>query len=179
MALLRFATARDVFEAFPTAHEDINSAPSDQPPVAYLRDLAKGQTPDDALAFCAYLLPRREAVWWASQCVRALLGEPTAADETALNAAEEWVREPGEENRRRVLATALSANRRIASTWVALAAGWSGGPMVVSDYGGPAAPPQLTAQSAFTAIEIALGGRKDRAEEISRCVERGARIIEG
>ena len=39
MALLRFATARDVFEAFPTAHEDINTAPSDQPPIAYLREL--------------------------------------------------------------------------------------------------------------------------------------------
>src|SRR5215472_14360491 len=100
MALLRFAAARDVFEAFPSAHKDITTAPSDQPPIAYLRELAKGQTPDDALAFCAYLLPRREAVWWASQCVRALLGEPTAADEAALQAAEAWVREPAEANRR-------------------------------------------------------------------------------
>jgi hypothetical protein len=178
MALLRFATARDVFEAFPSAHGHIGTAPNDQPPIAYLRELAKGQTPDDALAFCAYLLPRREAVWWASQCVRALLDQPTAADETALNAAEEWVREPGEANRRHVLATGFAANRRVASTWVALAAGWSGGPMLPSDYGGPPAPPQLTAQSAFTAIEIALGGIKDRAGEISRCVERGVRIIE-
>jgi len=179
MALLRFAAAREVFEAFPTAHVDINTAPSDQPPIAYLRDLAKGQTPDDALAFCAYLLPRREAVWWASQCVRTLLGEPTAADESALRAAEEWVREPEEANRRRVLEIGFAANRRAASTWVALAAGWSGGAMIVSDYGGPAAPPQLTAQAAFTAIEIALGGQKDRAGLISQCVERGVRIIEG
>jgi hypothetical protein len=179
MALLRFTTARDVFEAFPSAHQDINTAPRDQPPTAYLRELAKGQTPDDALAFCAYLLPRREAVWWASQCVRALLSEPTAADEAALDAAEQWVREPAEANRRRVLAAGLGANRRCASTWVALAAGWSGGPMVVSNYGGPPAPPQLTAQSAFTAIEIALGRSKDRAGEISRCVERGLRILEG
>jgi len=179
MALLRFATARDVFDAFPAAQENIKTAPSDLPPIAYLRELAKGGTPDEALAFCAYVLPRREAVWWASQCVRALLGEPTEADETALSAAEEWVREPGEANRRRVLAAGLAANRRIASTWVALAAGWSGGPMLAGDFGGPAAPPQLTAQSAFTAIEIALGGRKDRAQEISRCVERGVKIIEG
>src|SRR5215475_5678005 len=161
MALLRFAAVRYVFEAFPTAHVDINTAPSDQPPIAYLRDLAKGATPDDALAFCAYLLPRREAVWWASQCVRALLSGPTAGDEAALGAAEAWVREPAEANRRRVLAAGLAADRRAASTWVALAAGWSGGPMVVSDQGGPPAPPQLTAQSAFTAIEIALGATRD------------------
>jgi hypothetical protein len=179
MALLRFANARDVFEAFPSAHKNITTAPRDQPPIDYLRELTKGETPDDALAFCAYLLPRREAVWWASQCVRALLSEPTPADQAALHAAEEWVREPAEANRRRVLAAGLAANRRCASTWVALAAGWSGGPMVVSDYGGPPAPPQLAAQSAFTAIEIALGRTKDRAGAISRCVERGPRILEG
>jgi hypothetical protein len=179
MALLRFATAQDVFEAFPSAHKDIKTAPSDQPAIAYLRELAKGQTPDDALAFCAYLLPRREAVWWASQCVRSLLSGPTTADETALHAAEEWVREPAEANRCRVLVNGLAADRRSASTWVALAAGWSGGPMVVSDYGGPPAPPQLTAQSAFAAIRIALGGTKDRAAEILRCVERAVRIMEG
>lgn len=179
MALLRFAVAREVFEAFPSARVDIRTAPSDQSPIAYLRDLAKGQTPDDAIAFCAYLLPRREAVWWASQCVRALLAEPTATDETALSAAEDWVREPEEANRRRVLEIGLAANQRAATTWVALAAGWSGGPMITSEYTPPAAPPQLTAQAAFTAIEIALGGMKDRAALISRCVERGARIAEG
>ena len=179
MALLRFAAAREVFEAFPSAHVDIKTAPTDQSPVAYLRDLAKGQTPDDAIAFCAYLLPRREAVWWASQCVRALIGEPTETDETALNAAEEWVREPEDAKRRRALEIGLAANQRAASTWVALAAGWSGGPMIISDYTAPSAPPQLTAQAAFTAIEIALGGRTDRAGEIARCVERGVRITEG
>jgi len=179
MALLRFAAAREVFEAFPSAHVDIKTAPTDQSPIAYLRDLAKGPTPDEAIAFCAYLLPRREAVWWASQCVRELLGEPTATDETALNAAEDWVRGPEEANRRRVLEIGFAADRSAASTWVALAAAGSGGPMIISEYTAPPAPPQLTAQAAFTAIEIALGGRKDRAKLISECVERGVRITEG
>jgi hypothetical protein len=26
------------------------------------------------VAFCAYLLPRREAVWWACGCTRSFLG---------------------------------------------------------------------------------------------------------
>jgi hypothetical protein len=34
--------------------------------------------------------------------------------------------------------------------------------MIVSDYGGPPAPPQLTAQAASAAIRIALGGKPDR-----------------
>jgi hypothetical protein len=179
MGALRFSAARDVFEAFPTARIDIKAQPSDQSPVAYLRGLASGPTPDDAIAFCAYLLPRREAVWWAGQCVRALIGEPTENDETALTAAEEWVREPEEHQRRHVLEIGLAADQGAASTWVALAAGWSGGPMIVGDHGGPPAPPQLTAQSAATAIKLALGRRQDRGAEIARCVERGVRIAEG
>jgi hypothetical protein len=179
MSVLRFSAARDVFEAFPTAHEDIATEPNDQLPLVFLRELVKGPTPDDALPFCAYLLPRREAVWWASQSVRALIDKPTKYDEAALKAAEDWVREPEEPNRRRALQIGTIANQRAASTWVALAAGWSGGPMIVSeDRGGPPAPPQLTARAAFTAIRIALGGKQDRVSCIAQCVERGVRIAE-
>ena len=179
MAQLRFSAARGVFEAFPTAAVDIAAKPTDQPPIAYLRELAKGPTPDDAIAFCAYLLTRREAVLWASQCVRALLGKPAEPDEAALAAAEAWVREPEEPKRRQALEFGLAADQGAASTWVALAAGWSGGPMIISEYGGPPAPPQLTAQAALTAIRLALVGTADRVGEIARCVERGVRIAEG
>lgn len=179
MSVLRFSAARDVFEAFPTAHEDISAEPNDQLPLVFLRDLAKGPAPDDALPFCAYLLPRREAVWWASQSVRALVDKPTKYDEAALKAAEVWVREPEEPNRRRALQIGTTANQRAASTWVALAAGWSGGPMIVSEHGGgPPAPPQLTARAAFTAIRLALCGKPDRVSCIAQCVERGVRIAE-
>jgi hypothetical protein len=178
MSRLRFAVAREVFEAFPTAHEDIAAKPGDQLPLVFLRELVNGPTPDDAVAFCAYLLPRREAVWWASQSVRALLGGPTVSDEAALKAAEDWVYEPEEEKRRQALQIGSAANQRIASTWVALAAAWSGGSMIAGDFGGPQAPPQLTAQAAFTAIRIALGGKTDRIGQISQCVERGVQIAE-
>jgi hypothetical protein len=179
MAPLRFAAAREVFEAFPAAYEDIAAKPSDQLPLVFLRALVDGPTPDDAIAFCAYLLPRREAVWWASQSVRMLLGQPTKDDEAALKAAEDWVYEPEEEKRREALRIGTTAtNQSAASTWVALAAAWSGGTMIISEYGGPPAPPQLTAQAAATAIRIALGGKTDRVGEIARCVEQGVRIAE-
>jgi hypothetical protein len=178
MSRLRFSVAREVFEAFPTAYEDITAGPSDQLPLVFLRSLVEGPTPDDAIAFCAYLLPRREAVWWASQSVRGLLDKPTVPDEAALKAAEDWVYEPEEEKRREALRIGTTANQRAASTWVALAAAWSGGSMIFSEYGGPPAPPQLTAQAAFTAIRIALGGKPDRTGHISRSIEQGVRIAE-
>ena len=179
MSVLRFAAARDVFEAFPTAYEDIATKPNDQVPLAFLRELVKGPIPEDAIPFCAYLLPRREAVRWASQSVRALMDKPTKYDEIALKAAEDWVLAPEDPNRRRALQIGTMANQRAASTWVALAAAWSGGPMIVGEYGGgPPAPPQLTSRAAFTAIRIALGGKPDRVGCISQCVERGVRIAE-
>jgi hypothetical protein len=175
---LRFAVASAVFEAFPTAHKDIAAKPTSQPPLDFLRSLASGSTPDDALAFCAYLLPRREAVWWGCQCVRDLLGQTTADDEAALQAAEAWVYEPDEERRRAALAIGGSADRGAASTWVARAAAWSGGSLIVSEHGGAPAPPQLTAQAVRIAILVALAGKPNRVAEIARCVERGVQIAE-
>jgi hypothetical protein len=178
MSRLRFGFAREVFEAFPTAREDIEAEPSEAPPLEFLRRLASGPTPDDAIGFCAYLLPRREAVWWASQCVRDLIGQPTENDEIALGAAEDWVREPEESRRRAALEVGLTADRRAASTWVALAAAWSGGTLIVSEHGAPPAPPHLTAKAARGALMLALVNKPDRAAQISRCVERGVQIAE-
>jgi len=178
MSRLRFAVAQEVFEAFPTAYDEISAKPTDQPPVVFLRGLVKSPTPDDALAFCAYLLPRREAVWWASQSVRTLLENPTEADEVALQAAEAWVYEPEEPKRRVALRIGMTANRNAASTWVARAAAWSGGSLVLGEHGGPPAPPQLTATAARVALQVALVGKPNRTAEISKCVERGIEIAE-
>jgi len=178
MSYLRFASAREVFEAFPTAYEDIKAKPTEAPPLEFLHALASGPTPDDAIAFCAYVLSRREAVWWASQCVRALLDEPNAYDEAALRAAENWVHEPDEPTRRTALEVGMAADRKAASTWVALAAAWSGGSLVFGEYPGPRAPPQLTARTARGAVLLALAGTPDRAAQVSRCVACGVRIAE-
>jgi hypothetical protein len=179
MSRLRFGAAQEVFEAFPSACEDIEARPTEAAPLGFLRSLASGPTPNDAIAFCAYLLPRREAVWWASQCVRSLIGTPTEDDEIALEAAENWVREPEEPRRRAALQIGLNANRRAASTWVALAAAWSGGSLIISESGGPPAPPYLTAKATRNALMLALVNKPHRVAEISHCVQRGVEIAEG
>jgi hypothetical protein len=177
MSPLRFADARAVFAAFPTAREDIAAAPTEAEPLEFLRALAAGPTPQDAIGFCAYLLPRRDAVRWASQCVRALLDRPDANDERALKAAEDWVRDPQEETRRGALEIGMAGDRGAASTWVALAAGWSSGSLVLIEHTAPP-PPQLTARAARGALLLALAGRPNAATHISQCVERGIEIAE-
>lgn len=84
---------------------------------------AAGHLEDEARLF-AYALPRREAVWWACMCARAVPdpGLP-AADALALEAAERWVRRPDDGNRRAAVAAAEATAHRTAEAWAAQAAG--------------------------------------------------------
>ena len=55
----------------------------------------------DAVRFFAHLLPKREAVWWASQCARQTAGsDPPQVVVGAIKAAETWVAELNDEARR-------------------------------------------------------------------------------
>ena len=121
---LRFNTAQQVFDAFPKVTAEIDLRPTEEPPLDFARKLLARAHRFDAIVFTACLLPRREGVWWGCQCVRALRGNQ--ADD-ALLAAEAWVREPEEAQRRAALEIAASGDTRVATTWLALAAGHSGG----------------------------------------------------
>ena len=143
---LRFTSARQIFDTFQSASDDIATPPANEAPLDFARKLARSSRPIEAVAFCAYLLPRREAVWWACQCVRAIQGDQAGAD-LALKAAEAWVREPEEATRRAALDLGASENRRAPTTWLARAAGWSGGDMAAAGLAPTPAPPHLTAKA--------------------------------
>jgi hypothetical protein len=175
---LRFSTARDVFEAFPSAHEDITTSPAEVEPTAFVKRLATSATPEDAVGFCAYMLPRREAVWWACQCLRALNPSPPAEEAAALEAAETWVREPEEHRRRAALRLTSAADRRAPATWAAFGAAWSGGSMVEGEHPVPT-PPHLTAKAVRAAVLIALArvGAKERERHLQACIEGALRLV--
>lgn len=176
----RFSTARAVFDAFPQARGDITVQPTDDPPLAFLKSLIASATPENAVAFLAYLLPRREAVWWACQCIRTLNPSRNEGEEAALQAAEAWVREPEEEQRRAALQLAGdSADQGAAATWLAYSAGWSGGSMTTSDPPVPA-PPHLTAKAVRVAVLMALARIpvKQRRERLGACLTEGVRLVD-
>ena len=64
MTRLRFVTARDLFEAYPVALDETDLEPTDAPSLDFMRALADSGEPEKAIGFCAFLLPRREAVGW-------------------------------------------------------------------------------------------------------------------
>ena len=74
MSRVRFATANDLFETFPELLKTIKVLPNDKPPLDFLKDLSVDEKLEDAVTFCAFLLPRREAVWWACRSVRSRVG---------------------------------------------------------------------------------------------------------
>jgi hypothetical protein len=176
---LRFTAASQIFEAFSVASEDIGSQPlAAEAPLAFAGRLAAGPRPIEAAAFCAYLLPRREAVRWGSQCVREI---QRGADDEALRAAEAWVREPEEAIRRAALSIGLASDKRAATTWLAQAAGWSGGDINLrGDFLAPTKP-YLTAKAVKAALVLAIAssGAYDQRPLFVACAEAGIRFAGG
>ncbi|MDR3374782.1 MAG: hypothetical protein P4L98_13730 [Ancalomicrobiaceae bacterium] len=152
MDRIRFASVRDVYDSFRTAADDIGLPPTDEAPLDFLKRLIAEKQPLAAMSFCAYLLPRRECVWWATQAIRHFEGndlDPRDAD--GLNAAEAWVREPSEARRKTALRFLKDARGIRAGNFCARAAAWSGGSLTLDDQGGPAEP-HLTASFARQAL---------------------------
>ncbi len=177
MSRIRFVTVRALFESFPEALRNIGAEPTDEQPVAFLKRLVAEGKPDHAIAVCAYLLPRREAVWWACASARALLGDKLQGDAAGVAAAEAWVREPTEENRKIALDIGGSAASNEPLTWLALAAGWSSGTFASTPFPVPA---YMTARAVRAALLISSRGvsSNERRSRLESCIGEGIRLAE-
>lgn len=180
MSKVRFATARSLFESFPELSTQISVAPTSDNPVAFLRNLSSQDKFGDAVTFCAHLLPRREAVWWACKSSTAFLGDIVESAAGCLKAAEAWVGVPNDANRRAALEAGEQADKDDPLTWLALAAGWSGG-MLFSEPKAPVAvPPYLTARAVRIAIMLSepYVSPGDAAARRRACIADGIELAE-
>jgi hypothetical protein len=120
----------------------------------------------DATSFLAHALPNREAVWWAVLCVREVVGpappEPVAA---AVRAAEAWVQDPSEENRRAAREAAKAAGAGSPAGLAATAAFQSGGSLGPPD--GPEILPSEFATARGVANAITIASLQAPAEKAS------------
>jgi hypothetical protein len=129
----------------------------DLTPRQYLGLLVAGQHFPDAVRFLAQALPKREAVWWACRCLRAVVGpNPPGEMAAAVHAAEAWAAAPSEDNRRAGGVAALAAGLGNPAGLTAMAAFWSGGSLAPPNV--PAVPPDadLTARTVSGAIRMAV-----------------------
>src|SRR4051812_7753624 len=156
MARVQAATAAEVCKRFEPGEIALGLLRDEMPPRPYLESLIEKEQFPDAARFLAHALPKREAVWWACLCARKVAGaDPPAPIFAALKAAEAWVADPSEENRRAALPAAETAGYGTPAGCAAAAAFWSGGSLGPPDL--PAIPPaeHLSAHGAACSVMLA------------------------
>jgi hypothetical protein len=174
--------AADLTPLFPLSDEAKKALEESLSVSAYLERLLKQQLHMDAVRLLAHALPKREAVWWACQCARSVLGaNPPPRIAEALQVAEKWVKNPTEDNRRPGLAAAESAELGNPAGCACLAAFFSGGSLAPPNV--PVVPPgeTLTAQTAGNAVLLAAVIREPEKapERYVQFLKEGIRVAEG
>ena len=175
---IRFHSAQQIFDAFPTAAEEIQARPRDERPEDFALSLIGKGDRFEAIVYAAYLLPRREAVWWGCQCLRALQEQ---RNPDALLAAEAWVRDPEEESRRAALEIWQEGDRAQSATWLAFAAAHSGGNIAPPAHPPRTPAPHMTALGVKSAMILALVAKPPAEQKawMRACVEACVRFGQG
>ena len=149
-AAVSLATVCVFLDLSPEVQELANRAESSDELIASLADQEQFL---DALRLRAYLLPKRQAVWWGCVCVRDELGpELDAGQIAALDAAGAWVRDPDEPNRRAAEAKADAVRFQGPGGMLALSAFWSEGSIAAPNVPSVAADERLTCQGVAAAL---------------------------
>jgi len=136
----------------------------------------------EATRLVAHALPKREAVWWACMCaIHTAPADLPAADRSAREAAEDWVRHQTDKTRRTAWDRAQASGSRTPEAWAAIAAFWSGDSM--SPEGQPAVPPAAHLAGTATAGAVALasvrGDVTRRETRLRNFLESGRNIAAG
>ncbi|MGE3804663.1 MAG: hypothetical protein AB7K24_08340 [Gemmataceae bacterium] len=117
----------------------------------------------DAIRVAAYLLPRREAVWWGCLCVwQVHRSEPKPDSAEALKAVVAWVREPVEERRRAAEEAGKKLPANDAAAGLCQAVFFSGGSISKPKLPEVAPAPHLTAKRVASVVLGVSRTVKDR-----------------
>jgi len=157
----------------------MNALPTDQSSIEFCRALLAGRVPEEAITFCAYLLPERAAVWWAHECLSHLTDLLDGQDQELLALVRDWVSEPDNPQQRAAVSRAAAMPPITPAAWIVLAAGWR-------DNGSSAAEPILALQTFPAAHAVNAGilaglarvALADRFSVLSAFVEMGIQLAE-
>ncbi|RWP25073.1 hypothetical protein [Mesorhizobium sp.] len=175
---LRFKTARDLFMACPAVSRDMVALPTEQPSIEFCRALLAGRVPEEAITFCAYLLPERAAVWWAHECLSHLTVLLDSRDQELLAVVRDWVSQPESPHQRPEVSEAAAMPPTTPAAWIALAAGRHGNGSVMGAPALSALPPAARAVSAGVLAGLARVALEDRFSVLSAFVEMGIQMAE-
>ncbi len=148
------ATAKEICARFELETAARELLKDDLTPRQFLELLIEKALYLDAIRFLAFALPCREVVGWACLCVRHALGQESSKVTRAHLAAERWVADPNEENRRAAMAAAEAEGYKTPGACLGMAAFFSGGS--ISQPGQQAVPPPAHATPSMAAGAIML-----------------------
>ncbi len=150
---------------------------------SFLEKLLAAGALQDAVRFLAAALPPRECVGWACLCLRKMAPpEPETHGKTLLDAAERWVRAPGDESRRAAFDTANSLGPDSAPGLLAMAAFFSGGSIATAGTEEAVPPPEgVYARLASGAVFLAAipGDAATVPDRLRACLTLGIDIAKG
>jgi hypothetical protein len=119
---IRFRTAEELFSAYPGIARDMITVPTDESSLEFCKVLLKGRIPEEAITFCAYLLPERVSIWWGHECLNHLVELLDDQDVEFLARVRNRVAEPLR-FAPDVVSYGKLARTRTPGGWIALAAG--------------------------------------------------------
>jgi hypothetical protein len=155
LAKVEAKTAAEVCQRFSLAEAARKLLRPDLTPVQYLAALMEQHLYSDAIRFLAYALPKREAVSWACGCIRSMHDSTDTAAEAALQAAEKWVADPSDPNRRAAMPAAQAVGLAHPAGCAAAACFWSGGSLAPPDLPPVAPAAHLTAHVVAASLLLA------------------------
>jgi hypothetical protein len=151
----------------------------DQLVLDYIRLLIAEGKHQDAVHMVANLLPKREAVWWATQTARQTAPDPLPPEiEAAIAASEKWVTELSDESRRACWLVGNKAGVETAAGSVAIATYFSGGSLGPPDQEPIPPDERITGKMVATSILVSVlrGGADERKALFENILDQGVKL---
>ena len=178
VSALRFDTPVELYAGIPQVRGMTQHRPREgEDNVAYLIRLRGSTTPEEAVTFTAFALVPKLAIWWGYECLRLYSDDFSTADRQLMELVAVWTTYPDAENRFRAMKTALYAPVRTPSVYLALAVGWSGGPLAPND---PAPVPLHRSPRAINSAvlsSLAKADMQQRPVRLARFIDQAAALM--
>ena len=139
--------------------------PNDKPQ-NYLDRLLTAGKGEDVVRFLAYVLPKREAIWWVWVCARKSAGAaPNSETKTVLDAVERWIVQPTDTHRRTAFAMAEMTDIGTPAGCAAVALFFAGGSIAPPDVAEVLPPSGMTEKAVVNGIALAVAADPDHMPE--------------
>lgn len=134
VSALRYETPHELYSEIPQIKRLLQHRPrEDEDSMAFLSRLRSSTTPEEAVTYTAFAARPKMAIWWGYECVRNLPDDLSETDRALMEKVATWTTYPDAQNRYNAMQMALWQTPRTPAVLLAMAVGWSGGPLSPND----------------------------------------------